>query len=276
MRRIPTAATQSCGAHSSSISSTWPRAIPSTIVDRGRPACGHRGRLRRRQLLRPPPGDARADGGLPLEGRGTAPATSRPPAPDRFSRTSPPGLRGHWIEQLARGHHGGCGPALLPGQPVTRAQMAVFLLKAMTAPSYVPPAATGRSSPTSRPAPSPPTGSRTSMRDVTGGCLTNPLRYCPATPTTASRWRCSSRRRSGCSKSPARVAAAAPSAASSSADSGIIPPPFPKGESHALPRSVRLCLALALAAAASAAADLRPKVDPWVLEKARGARRSSS
>jgi subtilisin family serine protease len=52
-----------------------------------------------------------------------------------------------WIERLyANGVTGGCGTSPLiycPGNNVTRAQMAVFLLKSMYGPSYTPPAATG-------------------------------------------------------------------------------------------------------------------------------------
>jgi RHS repeat-associated protein len=50
-----------------------------------------------------------------------------------------------WIEQLAReGITGGCGGGnFCPGNPVNRAQMAVFLLVAKYGPGYTPPPATG-------------------------------------------------------------------------------------------------------------------------------------
>ena len=50
-----------------------------------------------------------------------------------------------WIQQLfQQGITGGCGPSLYcPDAPVTRAQMAVFLLKASLGASYVPPECTG-------------------------------------------------------------------------------------------------------------------------------------
>jgi hypothetical protein len=50
-----------------------------------------------------------------------------------------------WIEQLAaEGITGGCGGGnYCPNAPVTRAQMAVFLVRAMYGIDYVPPAATG-------------------------------------------------------------------------------------------------------------------------------------
>ncbi len=50
-----------------------------------------------------------------------------------------------WIQQLFQhGITGGCGPSMYcPEAPVTRAQMAVFLLKASLGSSYVPPDCTG-------------------------------------------------------------------------------------------------------------------------------------
>ncbi len=53
----------------------------------------------------------------------------------------------NWIERLyTQGVTGGCGTAPLrycPGNPVTRAQMAIFLLKAKHGSTYAPPAASG-------------------------------------------------------------------------------------------------------------------------------------
>ena len=50
-----------------------------------------------------------------------------------------------WIEELASlGVTAGCGNGnYCPGTPVTRAQMAVFLLKTLNGSSYTPPAASG-------------------------------------------------------------------------------------------------------------------------------------
>ncbi|MEX0881249.1 MAG: M20/M25/M40 family metallo-hydrolase [Thermoanaerobaculia bacterium] len=93
------------------------------------------------------------------------------------------GFAAAWIEELAAlGVTGGCGGGnYCPTSPVTRAQMAVFLLKASIDAAYVPPPATG--------------GVFTDVaagsfaadwiedlfaRAITGGCLTNPLRYCPS------------------------------------------------------------------------------------------------
>jgi len=87
-----------------------------------------------------------------------------------------------WIEQLSlEGITGGCGGTnFCPSNPVRRDQMAVFLLKASLGSDYTPPAATGTIF-----ADVPVTAFAADWienlytRGVTGGCLTNPLRYCP-------------------------------------------------------------------------------------------------
>ncbi len=69
-----------------------------------------------------------------------------PPCTGVFADVSCPGAFAvDWIEQLfAEGVTGGCGGGnYCPGNPVTRAQMAVFLLKGQHGSSYVPPACTG-------------------------------------------------------------------------------------------------------------------------------------
>ncbi len=87
-----------------------------------------------------------------------------------------------WIENLfALGVTGGCGGTnYCPSNPVTRAQMAIFLLKALNDSFYVPPTATGTIFADV------PLGSFADAwiedlysRNITGGCITNPLRYCP-------------------------------------------------------------------------------------------------
>jgi hypothetical protein len=69
-----------------------------------------------------------------------------PPActPGVFADVPCPSLFADWIEQLAaEGITAGCGgPNYCPNDPVTRAQMAVFLLKTEHGSSYVPPACT--------------------------------------------------------------------------------------------------------------------------------------
>ncbi len=91
-----------------------------------------------------------------------------------------------WIEDLAnRGITGGCGNGnYCPGDPVTRAQMAIFLLKALLGSGYVPPPAVGIFADV-------PVGSFAAdwiedlyNRNITGGCAVNPLRYCPSNPVT--------------------------------------------------------------------------------------------
>ena len=91
-----------------------------------------------------------------------------------------------WIEQLASlGVTSGCGNGnYCPDEPVTRAQMAVFLLKALLGSAYAPPAATGIFQDV-------PVGAFAAdwiedlyRRGITGGCGTDPLRYCPDDPNT--------------------------------------------------------------------------------------------
>ena len=90
-----------------------------------------------------------------------------------------------WIEELAGlGVTTGCGGGnYCPNNPVTRAQMAVFLLKTVEDSSYVPPPATGTifaDVPLSNPVA--PWIEELYARAITGGCLVNPLRYCPGNP----------------------------------------------------------------------------------------------
>jgi hypothetical protein len=91
-----------------------------------------------------------------------------------------------WIEDLAaRGITGGCGGGnFCPNASVTRAQMAVFLLKTLLGTSYTPPAATGVFGDV-------PPGSFAAAwiedlyhRDITSGCQASPLLYCPAAANT--------------------------------------------------------------------------------------------
>jgi len=96
------------------------------------------------------------------------------------------GIFDPWIEDLAgRGITGGCGGGnYCPGNSVTRAQMAVFLLKSKLGSSYVPPAAVGIFGDV------PPTGTFAPWiedlynRQITGGCQASPLLYCPGNPNT--------------------------------------------------------------------------------------------
>ncbi|NJC97232.1 MAG: hypothetical protein FIB03_13015, partial [Anaerolineae bacterium] len=89
-----------------------------------------------------------------------------------------------WIKQLAaEGITGGCGGGnFCPDTPVTRAQMAVFLLKSKHGVSYTPPAATGVFADV-------PVGywadkwiEQLAAEGITGGCGGG--NFCPDTPVT--------------------------------------------------------------------------------------------
>jgi uncharacterized repeat protein (TIGR01451 family) len=92
-----------------------------------------------------------------------------------------------WIEELyALQVTGGCGGGnYCPGAPVTRAQMAVFLLKTLYGSAYTPPPATGTIFGDV------PLGSFAAAwiedlysRGITGGCQASPPLYCPSEPNT--------------------------------------------------------------------------------------------
>ncbi len=91
-----------------------------------------------------------------------------------------------WIEELASlGVTAGCGNGnYCPDATVTRAQMAVFLLKTLNGSSYTPPVATGVFGDV-------PVGAFAAdwienlyALNVTGGCSASPLLYCPDNPNT--------------------------------------------------------------------------------------------
>jgi hypothetical protein len=89
-----------------------------------------------------------------------------------------------WIEALlAAGITGGCAtspPQYCPDDAVTRAQMAVFLLRAVHGAGYQPPAATGTMFP-DVPASQPLAKwiEQLAREGITGGCSTSPPQYCP-------------------------------------------------------------------------------------------------
>ena len=89
-----------------------------------------------------------------------------------------------WIEQLAAENiTAGCaGGNFCPGNLVTRAQMAVFLLKTEHGSSYVPPACTGIFADVACPSPFANWIERLAAEGVTGGCGGG--NYCPANPNT--------------------------------------------------------------------------------------------
>ncbi len=91
-----------------------------------------------------------------------------------------------WIEQLAAdGITGGCGGGnYCPEGSVTRAQMAIFLLRARHGAGYAPPPTAGIFTDV-------PAGywaadwiEQLYAEGITGGCDVAPLRYCPEDPVT--------------------------------------------------------------------------------------------
>jgi hypothetical protein len=91
-----------------------------------------------------------------------------------------------WIEELARrGVVGGCGtspPLYCPGQAVTRAQMAVFVL-ATREPGITPPACVNgqeRFEDVDHASPFCPWIEELARRGIVSGCSASPARYCPA------------------------------------------------------------------------------------------------
>jgi len=98
-----------------------------------------------------------------------------------FTDVPCPGPFTDWVERLAaEGVTGGCGGGnYCPDSSVTRAQMAIFLLKTSMGSSYAPPAAVGIFVDV-------PVGSFGAdfiedlyNRGITGGCQLSPLLYCP-------------------------------------------------------------------------------------------------
>ena len=107
-----------------------------------------------------------------------------PPCTGVFADVPCPSTFANWIEQLAaESVTSGCGNGnYCPASSVTRAQMAVFLLKTKNGSSYVPPPATGIFGDV-------PVGSFAAdyiealyNLHVSGGCQSSPLLYCPDNP----------------------------------------------------------------------------------------------
>jgi uncharacterized protein YkwD len=111
-----------------------------------------------------------------------------PPATSVFTDVPTNYWSAAWIEQLAaEGITSGCSVSpkqYCPATPVTRDQMAVFLLRAKYGSSYVPPKATGVFQDV-------PPGywaaawiEQLAAEGVTSGCSVTPKLYCPNTPVT--------------------------------------------------------------------------------------------
>jgi hypothetical protein len=95
---------------------------------------------------------------------------------------------GAWIDELyAEGIVTGCATNPLrycPGQGVTRAQMAILLLRAKYGAGHVPPAASGLFADVPAGDPAAPWVEELYTLGLTSGCGTNPLRYCPTQGVT--------------------------------------------------------------------------------------------
>jgi hypothetical protein len=96
------------------------------------------------------------------------------------------GFAAAWIEDLAgRGITGGCGGSnYCPNAPVTRKQMAAFLLKTLLGSDHVPPVAASAFADVSDGDSFEPWIMELYGSNVTGGCATSPLRYCPDSAVT--------------------------------------------------------------------------------------------
>jgi hypothetical protein len=133
-----------------------------------------------------PPGVADAD--IDLDPRDVAPDVGADEQRVTFADVP----RSHWawkyVESVyAHGITGGCATNPLrfcPDAPVTRAQVAVFLLRAGLGPSYVPPPATGVFQDVPASDPFARWIEDLVARGVTAGCGGNPPLYCPNQPVT--------------------------------------------------------------------------------------------
>ncbi|HTC86566.1 MAG TPA: S-layer homology domain-containing protein, partial [Candidatus Acidoferrum sp.] len=104
-----------------------------------------------------------------------------------FADVACPSTFANWIERLAaEGITAGCGGNnYCPSNPVTRAQMAVFLLKTEHGSGYTPPACTGIFQDVICPTDFAVDWiERLYAEQITGGCSTNPLLYCPGSSNT--------------------------------------------------------------------------------------------
>ncbi len=107
-----------------------------------------------------------------------------PPCSGVFGDVPCPSLFADWIEQLAaEGITAGCGGGdYCPASPVTRAQMAVFLLKARHGAAYQPPECTGVFGDVACPSLFANWIEQLAAEKITGGCGGGD--YCPGNPNT--------------------------------------------------------------------------------------------
>jgi hypothetical protein len=104
-----------------------------------------------------------------------------PPGGQIFNDVPPGSFAEEWIAELAGlGITAGCGNGnYCPDAPVTRAEMAVFLLKTLLGSGYVPLQATGIFSDVPSDNFAIDWIEDLYLRGITAGCGTGPLRYCP-------------------------------------------------------------------------------------------------
>ena len=111
-----------------------------------------------------------------------------PPATGVFADVPPSGIVAAFIEQIyAEGITAGCATDPLrycPQDPVTRAQMAIFLLRSEHGSGYDPPPATGIFEDVPLTHPFVEWIEQLYAEGITGGCSTDPLRYCPGDPVS--------------------------------------------------------------------------------------------
>jgi hypothetical protein len=109
-----------------------------------------------------------------------------PPCAGIFADVACPSPFADWIEQLAaEGITGGCGgDSYCPGDPVTRAQMAVFLLKTEHGSTHAPPPCAGIFGDVACPSLFADWVEGLYGEQVTGGCQASPLLYCPGSSST--------------------------------------------------------------------------------------------
>jgi hypothetical protein len=109
-----------------------------------------------------------------------------PPAVGLFLDVPVGSVFAPWIEEtFNEGISTGCAPNLwCPNDPVTRAQLSILILRALTVPGFVPPPAVGLFADVPTGLPSAPFIEEFFRRGVTAGCLDDPLSFCPTVPAT--------------------------------------------------------------------------------------------
>ncbi|MFY9552537.1 MAG: S-layer homology domain-containing protein [Thermoanaerobaculia bacterium] len=114
------------------------------------------------------------------------PSYAPPACTGTFQDVLCPSTFADWIEQVFReGLTVGCGSGnYCPGDPVTRAQMAALLLKAEHGSGYTPPGCAGTFGDVACPSQFADWIEQLYVENVTGGCQTTPLLYCPTSVNT--------------------------------------------------------------------------------------------